>query len=135
MAQVFLYPPSINVAKTGSRSGIAERKRRAYIIRNSRLDADWAQVGRKTMSISARAISSLINTQGVGDLYRIYTTTQRDGVDFNLAYIPKSFSAPHPEEFDTEYMRKLFAFAYDRAAKGYVWDKTPPGLGPEASIK
>ena len=83
------------------------------------------------MSISARAISSLINTQGVGDLYRIYTTTQRDGVDFNLAYIPKSFSAPHPEEFDTEYMRKLFAFAYDRAAKGYVWDKTPPGLGPE----
>ena len=128
MAQVFLYPPSINVAKAGSKPGLAERKRRAYIIRNSRLDADWAEVERKTMSISARAISSLINTQGVGDLYRIYTTTQRDGVDFNLAYIPKTFNAPHPHEFDTEYMRKLFAFAYDRAAKGYEWDKTPPGL-------
>jgi hypothetical protein len=25
-------------------------------------------------------------------------------------------------------MRKLFAFAYDQAAKGYEWDKTPPGL-------
>ena len=24
-------------------------------------------------------------------------------------------------------MRKLFAFAYDQAAKGYEWDKTPPG--------
>ena len=133
MAQVFLYPPSLNTTKVGGRAGFAERKRRAYIIRNARLDADWAQVERKTLSISARAISSLINMQGVGDLYRIYTTTQRDGVDFNLAYIPKSFNAPRPEEFDTEYMRKLFAFAYDQAAKGYPWDKSPPGPGPVAA--
>jgi hypothetical protein len=130
MAQVFLYPPSLNTTKVGGRAGFVERKRRAYVIRNARLDADWAQVERKTMSISARAISSLITTQGVGDLYRIYTTTQRDGVDFNLAYIPRTFNAPHPHEFDTEYMRKLFAYAYDKAARGYVWDKTPPGLGP-----
>ena len=66
MAQVFLYPPSINVAKAGGKPGLAERKGRAYIIRNSRLDADWADVERKAMSIIARAISSLINTQGWG---------------------------------------------------------------------
>ncbi len=70
----------------------------------------------------------LIHTQGIGDLYRIYLTTQRDGVDFNLAYISDSFNAPHMEEFDTEFMRQLYAVGYDMAAKGYPWQKTPPGF-------
>jgi hypothetical protein len=99
-----------------------------YVIRNSRLDPEWAQVERSTMTIAGRAISSLIHTQGIGDLYRIYLTTQRDGVDFNLAYIPDSFNAPHKEDFDTEFMRKLFAVGYDMAAKGYPWQKKPPGF-------
>jgi hypothetical protein len=80
------------------------------------------------MSIAGRAVSSLIHTQGIGDLYKIYLTTQRDGVDFNLAYIPASFTAPRQEEFDTEYMRQLYALGYDMATKGYPWQKTPPGL-------
>ena len=127
MAQVFLYPPSLSASMPKGRAPV-ERKRVAYIIRNSRLDPEWAQVERQTLSITGRAVTSLITTQGIGDLYRIYATTQRDKVDFNLAYIPKTFDAPHPHEFDTEYMRKLYDFAYTRAVKGYVWDKVPPGL-------
>jgi predicted acylesterase/phospholipase RssA len=128
VAQVFLYPPTIRTADASRKAPPVQRERRAFIIRNSRLDSDWAEVERRTLSISGRAISSLIHSQGIGDLYRIYVTTQRDRVDFNLAYIPKEFEAPHPEEFDTEYMRQLFAFAYDRAARGYPWAKLPPGL-------
>jgi predicted acylesterase/phospholipase RssA len=127
MAQVFLYPPSLSASMPKGRAPV-ERKRVAYIIRNSRLDPEWAQVERQTLSITGRAVTSLITTQGIGDLYRIYATTQRDKVDFNLAYIPKTFDAPHPHEFDTEYMRKLYDFAYTRAVKGYAWDKVPPGL-------
>jgi predicted acylesterase/phospholipase RssA len=126
-AQVFLYPPSIRPGGAATKAPV-ERKRVAYIIRNSRLDAEWAQVERQTLGISGRAISSLINAQGIGDLYRIYTVTRRDRVDFNLAYIPQEFAAPHPGEFDTEYMRSLYAFAYGKAARGYAWAKTPPGL-------
>jgi predicted acylesterase/phospholipase RssA len=127
MAQVFLYPPSVSAHMPKGKAPLA-RDRVAYIIRNSRLDPERAQVERQTLSITGRAVTSLITMQGVGDLYRIYTTTQRDKVDFNLAYIPKTFDAPHPHEFDTEYMRKLYDFAYTQAAKGYVWDKVPPGL-------
>ena len=128
MAQVFLYPPSLRSAKGTVKASPVVRERRAYIIRNSRLDPEWAQIDRRTMSISGRAITSLINTQGIGDLYRIYATTQRDKVDFNLAYIGKEFDAPHPHEFDTEYMRKLYDYAYAKAVKGYPWQKFPPGL-------
>jgi predicted acylesterase/phospholipase RssA len=127
MAQVFVYPPSLDLKAMERKSG-NQRERWVYVIRNSRLDPDWAQVERRAMSIAGRAVASLIHTQGIGDLYRIYLTSQRDGVDFNLAYIPASFNAPHREEFDTEYMRQLYALGYDLAAKGYPWQKAPPGL-------
>ena len=39
---------------------------------------------------------------GIGDLYRIYATAQRDDVDFNLTFIPSTFDFPHKEEFDNE---------------------------------
>jgi len=127
MSQVFIYPPSLHLKQAARRQQTA-RGRKAYIIRNARLDPEWAQVERKTMDIAGRAISSLIQTQGIGDLYRIYLTTQRDGVDFNLAYIPARFDAPHPEEFDPEFMRALYQTGFDMAAKGYPWSKKPPGF-------
>lgn len=79
------------------------------------------------MSIAVRAISSLIQTQDIGNLYIIYSTSQRDGVDYNLAYIPASFNVPHEEEFDTNYIRALFQTGFDMAAQVYPWQKTPPG--------
>ncbi len=127
MAQVFVYPPSLKLGEAAKGQGIS-RERHLYVIRNARLDPDWAEVERRTYSIAGRAISSLIQTQGVGDLYKIYTTAQRDGMDYNLAYIPKTFNAPHKEDFDTEYMRKLFQTGYDLAVKGYQWEKVPPGM-------
>ncbi len=134
-AQVFVYPPSLDIKAMERKTGLQQRERRVYVIRNSRLDPEWAQVERSTMTIAGRAISSLIHTQGIGDLYRIYLTTQRDGVDFNLAYIPDSFNAPHKEEFDTEFMRQLYTVGYDMAAKGYPWQKTPPGFAATAAGK
>lgn len=125
-AQVFLYPPSLNIKVLSQRYGI-ERERRAWIIRNARLDAAWASVERRTMSIAGRAVSSLIQYQGVGDLYRIYATTQRDGVDYNLAYIGADFRAEHRDDFDPDYMRPLYEYGERLARGGYPWQKTPPG--------
>jgi hypothetical protein len=87
-----------------------------------------AQVERSTMSIAGRSIASLIHSQGIGDLYRIYATTQRDSVDFNLGFIPASFNLPHKEDFDNEYMRQLYATGYDMALQSFPWFKVPPGF-------
>jgi predicted acylesterase/phospholipase RssA len=125
-AQVFVYPAALRLREAARAAGV-ERERRMYIIRNARLDADWAQVERRVWSIAGRAISSLIQTQGRGDLFRIHSMALRDGVDFNLAYIPETFSALHPADFDTGYMRALFQVGYDMAAGGYPWAKAPPG--------
>lgn len=128
IAQVFFYPPNFSIA--GDLSGV--RKRVLYVIRNARLDPDWASVERRTMAIAARAIASLTRTQGIGDLFRIYTSAQRDGIDFNLTYIPRSFEAPHKEEFDTHYMQQLYATGHHAGLAGDTWQKTPPGYVSDA---
>jgi hypothetical protein len=122
MAQVFLYPPSFKI-----NSGDILRERRVYIIRNSRLDSSWADVQRRTLKIAMRAVDSLIQTQGIGDLYRMYLTSKRDNVDFNLAFIPADFSLKPKEGFDPVYMGQLFNLAFCAARDGDPWFKTPPG--------
>jgi hypothetical protein len=126
MAQVFAYPPSIRINEAAQNLGV-ERERKLYVIRNAPMTTEWANTRRATLPIAGRAVGSLMTTQGIGDLYRIFMVTQRDGVDFNLAYIPRTFQAPHRGEFNTEYMRALFKTGHDMAVAGYPWQKVPPG--------
>jgi hypothetical protein len=121
-AQLFLYPPSLSLANA------PQRTRVAYIIRNARLDPDWASTERRTMTIAMRAIDSLTRTQGIGDLYRVYATTQRDGVDYNLTFIPSTFTVPHKEMFDTGYMKSLYDVGQQAWKSAYHWQKNPPGF-------
>jgi hypothetical protein len=121
-AQVFVYPAAIRLHE------IAARPRSLYIIRNARLDPEWAQVERRTLPIAFRAITTLIHNQGLGDLYRIYAITQRDKIDYNLAYIPASFQVPHAADFDNSYMRALFALGEEMAEQGHEWSNHPPVL-------
>ena len=125
--QVFLYPSSA-VSKANALGLTRRTNRQAYIIRNSRLDPRWSQTERRTLSVAGRAISQLIQTQGIGDLYRIYTLAKLDKVGFNLAYIGSDFNEPHNEEFDTKYMNALFQYGYQHAINGYPWSKHPPGF-------
>ena len=127
-AQVFVYPPSLFDLARSRQIKTDIRKRNLYVIRNGRLDPEWASVDRRLLPIAGRAISSLIHSQGVGDLYRIYLVAKRDGVDYNLAYIGPEFNTVHKEEFDNAYMKALFEYGYDLARNGYQWKKTPPFL-------
>jgi len=124
-AQVFVYPSRLDVGKISKEMGVV-RERHLYIIRSARLDPDWYTVERRTLNIAGRAISSLIHYQGIGDLYRLYLTAQKDGVDYNLAYIGEDFNVEHKEDFDTNFMRKLFDYGYALASDGYPWQKVPP---------
>jgi hypothetical protein len=116
---MFLYPSSVT-------EDIAHRERKAYLI-VTRVNASGRRwnVG---LSIAGKAISTMIHSSGENDLLRIYFVTQRDHVDYNLAYIGSDFTASEAGEFDKAYMNALFDYAYQQARRGYPWRKVPPRL-------
>ena len=129
--QVFLAPNAF-AFKDVDRAIGTRTARQLYIIRNGKVAPEWQSVEDKALSIAGRSLSTLTKSQGIGDLYRIYSTAQRDGIDFNLATIPADFNLKSDEPFDQKYMRALYAVGFEQGRKGYAWMKTPPGLVAEA---
>jgi hypothetical protein len=123
IAQLFLYPASLDITSGGFR-----RQRTAYIIRNGRLDPNHAASDRRTLSIAVRAIDTMLSASGRNDVLRTYFVTQRDKVDYNLAYIGSDFTMTKAGEFDQAYMRALYDYGYRQARDGQPWHKAPPGL-------
>jgi hypothetical protein len=77
-----------------------------------RLDPNWASVDRRFLTITGRAIATMIHYSGYNDVLRIYGTAKRDGVDYNLAYIQPDFPNTKHEEFDPGYLKALFDYGY-----------------------
>ena len=127
LVQTFLYPASV-MAQRQERIRRGERviPAEAYVIRNGRLDPQWAEVKRRTLGIIGRAISTMIWASGFNDVLRIYNNTQRDDIGYNLAYIGTDFTQTLPEPFDPGYMRALFDYGYQAGRRGYDWAHKPP---------
>ncbi len=135
VAQAFLYPAALTV---GRRERIKRRQRvaeiTAYVIRNGRLDPQWASVDRRTVGIASRAIASMISSSGYNDIVRIYFTTAQDDVAYRLAFIPPDFNVELKEPFDQTYMRALFDRGLQSARAGYRWYTVPPGIVSGQSV-
>ena len=129
ITQTFLYPPRLT-ASVDLRSGPLARERHAYVIRNGRLDPEWSSTERGVFSIAGRAVATMLHYSGQNDVYRLQTTTARDGVDFNLAYIGRDFTVEHTDDFDPTYMRALFEYGRAQIKNGTAWKQSSPFLIP-----
>jgi predicted acylesterase/phospholipase RssA len=128
-AQVFLYPASVSRYRRDRLArGLPVTSARAWVIRNARLDPEWASVDRRTLSIAGRAISSMIASSGYNDVLRIYAAAERDRVDYNLAYIRPDFTVVYDKPFEQSYMRPLYEYGRQHALRGDEWVKQPPML-------
>ena len=131
VAQMFLYPPSLDMASI-IKPFANKLRPAAYIVRNGRVSPPPEEVERGTLPIAGRAITTMIASNAVGELYRIYATTERDRITFNLALIEDDFTEPYRKRFDPDYMNKLFAYGHARGMRGYAWQKSPPGFATAA---
>ncbi len=123
--QAFLFPSQFSVLDASKAAGL-KRNRTLYVIRNGKVSPQYSVVKPKLASIVGKSISSLIKTQGIGDLYRMYANAKRDKVAFNAVWIPETFTDVEPEPFDQNYMKALFAFGYDMGRGGIPWSNAPP---------
>ena len=123
-ALIFLYPTGIDWARVLERLEVQGRPN-VYLIRNSCHTPDWKAMKPLLLPIALRTVKSLIRTQGIGDMFRVYLAAQRDGLDFHLADIPEDFDTQPAEQFDPVYMRQLFDLGHGLARSGYPWKRTP----------
>jgi predicted acylesterase/phospholipase RssA len=126
MNQAFLLPLFLR----GDESSLMgdERDRHVYIIRNGYVTGNWVAVSRRTTTVARRALESLIEVQGINDLYRLEVSAREDREEFHLAYIGRDFQYPHKSEFDADYIRHLFQYSYGLAVRGYEWQRELPDV-------
>ena len=120
-SQLFLYPSQTRWSEMTDRLNV-QGTPNAYLIRNSRVRPRYKPVDPKLIPIAGRTIDSLIRTQGVGDIYRVYSAAERDGVDVFVTWIPEEAGEDTSEQtFDPKYMSQLFDFGYRQAIEGNAW--------------
>ena len=131
MTQVFTTYKLVEGMEASAKSqGIdpSRIKAKLYIIRNGYMSPTYKKVKDNLPSLAERSFDTIIDAQGVGDTYRIYTFMKQRGNDYNLAFIPPEFKDESKEMFDPAAMTRLFNRGYEDAAGGYKWHKTPPGM-------
>ena len=129
-AEVVLYENALKpLTEIFTKKELQERKRHPCIICNSQVKPEWEKVQSRALPIGQRAVATLIKTQGVGDLYRLYAFAGRDNMQYHLAALPPERAPNRPREsFDRDYMKQLFDLGYEMASNGYPWEKEPPGF-------
>lgn len=100
--------------------------RRLYIVKNGKLAPETSVVKPQTLSISARAISTLIKNQNLGELYAIYRKAKDASADFNLIAVPAGYQGKASELFDLQHQQALYDEGYRIGRAGTPWMKAPP---------
>jgi len=119
-AQLFLGYAGMDWRRIAERLHV-EGHTTVYAIRNAKLQQAWQSVPRRLPAIISRSLSTLIKSQGLGDLAKLYVVARENGFDYQAAYIPDSFESESTEAFDRDYMRELFRVGYNLANEGSVW--------------
>jgi len=131
MAELFIYDHilDLHAARQQLRTkGSALPRGSIYVIRNGQAGPDHVQVRRRITTIARRSLSALLETVGLGDLFRVWTLAQDAGFSFYFVGIPVDYKLGYTADFDPEKMRKLFDLGYQMALEEDRWQTTPPWL-------
>ncbi len=126
--QVFFYAGTIDLDEAAREANISMSTNSIYVIRNGRLGPEFDAIDRKLPAISNRALSTMIKTAALNNLFRIYAFALRDDIEFHYVSIPESHTSEASEMFDNEEMKRLYQLGYELALSEDPWVDEPPGL-------
>jgi predicted acylesterase/phospholipase RssA len=127
-ARVFLNGGVFSFGEARERRGARPWHEDVYVIHNGQLLPKAEVTPRSLRGIAMRSFDSAGKSAVVGDLFRIYAATQREGADFHWITIPEGFDIIGTEVFDPAKMAELFRLGYDTARQGPPWSTLPPGM-------
>ena len=79
IAQTYAYPRNSLEEWQRATGQPYQRAIHIYVVLNGRMEPEWADTKRRTLEIGNRAIRTLVQAQGIGDVDRIYATALEDG--------------------------------------------------------
>ena len=117
-APVYTLPDSVLF---GGKPILRARRPALYVIVNGRIDPGFAVVPDQAKAIAAQSFSTLNRVGIKAVLAQTYDAAHREGLSFHLSYIGKD----HPESggtgFETDAMRQLYDYGYEKARSGAFW--------------
>lgn len=129
IAEFFLWGATVDISDAvAALEREQERRTGIYIIRNSQIDPEPAQIQRKLTDIASRSMVTLLKAVAVGDLIRLWALAERDGVDFNYIGIPPEHPEADASSFEPSEMRRLFDLGHEIATGDRPWRKKPPAF-------
>ncbi|WP_299649100.1 patatin-like phospholipase family protein [uncultured Tateyamaria sp.] len=98
-----------------------------YVVINNTLDPSPQPVARNVMSISQRALTTMIRSSAAETVRSARLFSQQSDLDLSVASIAQESGITFDPgaRFDQQYMQQLFAHGYDRAARGALWGNLP----------
>jgi predicted acylesterase/phospholipase RssA len=97
-----------------------------YVIVDNRLDPSFEVVPQRTEAIATRSFGAINRAYTQAVLAHAYDFACRRRFGFNLTYIGNDMPESGGTGFETEHMRQLYRYGYDRARSGSFWETKPP---------
>jgi hypothetical protein len=127
-ANVFYGGALFSSRELRGKAGRETSREDIYIIHNGQLAPDTATTNRTITSIAWRSFQAASTSAVVGDLFRIYAQSLREGSEYHWITIDENVKLTNNETFDPVAMQKLYDIGYAAALAGPVWNRLPPGV-------
>jgi predicted acylesterase/phospholipase RssA len=92
-----------------------------YVIVNARIDPGFAVVPDQVEAIAAQSISTLNRVGAKAVLAQTYNVAIREGLSFHLTYVDRDHPDSGGTGFETDAMRQLYDYGYQKARSGASW--------------
>ena len=112
-------------ARKGVERGRAQEE--IYIVHNGQLLPVPGTTNRSLRSIGTRAFSAAAKPATLGDLFRIWAFSLRQGAGYHWITIPNGVELAGDETFDPVAMRRLYDLGFAKSRDGPEWATAPPG--------
>lgn len=134
--QIYVAPDEIIFG--GNRGGPSGQIKDLYVLVNNKIDPTFKVIDNSTVSVAARALSTVLKREGRNNVLSSYAYTASHGIGYHIAFIDADVAEPSGDptnQFNTPYMTELFARGEADGRLASPWKSRPPlatdPAGPE----
>jgi len=127
VANLFYSGGVFNFMQARAGVGRGQGQEEIYIVHNGQLLPVPGTTNRSLRSIGTRAFTAAAKAATLGDLFRIFAFSLRQGAGYHWITIPNGVELAGDETFDTVEMRRLYDIGFAKSRDGPEWATAPPG--------